>query len=207
MTAPALRRLFIGAIMGACVVASPASLAAQSADTTGFVARQWGAEIGINAGFTSLGVLRFSAPNRAWLGVVGANFERNRINEDLSDVPSGVEIRRYWDSADLEVRLGHRWYRSVASSVQQHVTVGGVIAGARRDNGGLFSSESDRAIGGGVFADVGALWMVTRRLSLGAAWNAEALGFRATVGEAPQFRRVTTSIEFGRIDLRGALYF
>ncbi len=208
MPAPALQRLFFSAIIvTACVATLPVALAAQSADTTGFRAGQWGAEVGLDAGFSNLGVLRFSAPGRAWLGVLGARDERISIENEMPDGSS--EVARSWETSELVLRLGHRWYRSIASSVQQHVTVGGLIGGRRRDTEGPFSTGPERSFGVGVVADIGAIWMVTRRLSLGAAWNADAIRYRATGGASPaqEYTRSGVELSFGRVDLRAALYF
>ncbi len=211
MPVAVLRSLYVSACIMAGVVTLPTTTAAQAPDTTAFEAGQWGAEIGLEAAFASLGLLRFSTPNRAWIGAVGASIQRTR-----SDVQQrGFEpdaVARSFNDAEIALRLGHRWYRTMSSRVQQHATVGVIVLGGRERAGPTFPSSQWYG-GGGAFVDVGALYMVTPRLSIGAAWSAEASRVRSRGrsegGLSPPETTTLTStrILFGQVDIRAALYF
>ncbi len=192
----------------ACVVLPSVALQAQTADSTTFRAGQWGAEFAMG-GFSSLGVLRFSTPRRAWIGAVTGRLENVERESDPSSPPFppfGFAFER----SGIDLSLGHRWYRDIAPRVQQHVTLGALISGARQNRVAPRQADvSENSVGGGAFADLGAIWMVTQKLSLGAAWNAQLVLGRTTTNGLPEQRQTTTSttLSLGQVTIRGALYF
>ena len=192
-------------------------LGAQDArDSTTFRAGQWGTEFAVGSSFSGAGVLRFRSPVRAWLFDAGASLN--------SSSDEGGDADRENDGAQVEVRLGHRWYRSLAPRVNQYFTMGALGSWARGSQEfGAGNSNEATMTGFGVFGAVGANWMVAPHLSLGAAWQAQAMSSRTrndiTVTPPPgipctspscQSRRETnrfTSIGFGSASLRLALYY
>ncbi len=183
------------------LTASAQSLASQSADSTTFRAGQWGSEFSLG-GYNSLGVLRFSSPTRAWIGSLNGQF---RSVDDDSNPPLAGGVT---SSSAMNVQLGRRFYRPALPSVMQHLTLG-ALAGITRSEVELPSgSTTDNGGVGGLFADLGALWMVTRSLSLGAAWTLSATVTR-TENSTSQFeqKRSVTNVSLGQVSIRGALYF
>jgi hypothetical protein len=187
-------------------------LHAQQPDSTTFRRGQWGTEFALGSSYQSLGVLRFATPARAWIGYLGVSVNDTRGDDQTNSegFPVGTSsssLRRG------EVRVGHRWYRPLADHVAQHLTIGALASSTRQASGpnalpNLEQSES----GAGVFADVGALWFVTPRLSLGAAWTTEATFTRekARGGFLPEDATRSTSLtrlRFGQVRVQGALYF
>lgn len=179
-----------------------------------FRAGQWGAEFSYGS-FSSLGALRFRSPNRAWVGTVGGEYERTAHEDDAA--------HRTLSRVDLT--MGHRWYRALHDDVAQFVTVGAVLGWRRTETSLPFNPlsppgqspsplafESNMLVGG-LTANVGAQWMVTSSLSLGATWSARAvLGRdrdRARAGPEAEGALTRTSVNafVGRLGVLGTLYF
>ena len=183
---------------------------AASGDTLPFRAGQWGVEFNLGS-FTSVGVLRFRAPNRAWVGSVGAEYSRTPSASVLADRKS----------SRVDLALGHRWLRPVRPTVSQFVTVGALVGWRQVEPATptsivpgqtTFASPRSSSLVGGLSADLGAQWMVTSSLSLGAQWRAQALISRdrerpATSSSAPDQTRTSLGLSVGRVGVLGALYF
>lgn len=211
MRFPPIRCGTLCAFFAAAAVAAP-TLSGQTADSIAFRPGQWGAEFSLGGSFAGLGVQRFSTPTRAWLASVRGRFrdvsgDMDSLSSSLFDfsLPQG-------DMQQVQLTLGHRWYRPVTQNVLQHVTVG-ALAGSFRETRFRRASPdvTSRSFGGGVYAEVGAMWMVTRRLSLGAASTAQATLSRYTLKiPAPagaERRSTSTRLAFGDVRLQGALFF
>ncbi|MCU0615990.1 MAG: hypothetical protein MUD17_02735 [Gemmatimonadaceae bacterium] len=194
--------------------AAIAPLSAQSAsgaaasDTLPFRAGQWGVEFNLGS-FSSVGVLRFRAPNRAWVGSVGAEYSRTPSASLLSNRKS----------SRVDLSLGHRWFRPVRPNVSQFLSVGAVVGWRQVEPATLtsvvpgettFTTPRTASLVGGLSADVGAQWMVTSSLSLGAQWRAQALVSRdreRVSGTAPERTGTSIGLSVGRIGVLGSLYF
>ena len=172
----------------------------------------------LGGNYTGLGVQRFSTPSRAWIASLQGRVEdvRSRPTSQNTDTLADFEFSGKTRSGDA--RLGHRWYRAVAPRVQQHITTGAFVTTSRTEflQDDIFPQQRQRAAGGGLFAELGALWMVTRRLSLGAAWTVNASRTRSTTavariidGQPASVDEETTrtGIQFGSVRMQGALYF
>jgi hypothetical protein len=186
---------------------------APAADSTGFRAGQWGTEftLGSNLGNpTGVGALRFHNARRALLlDVLG------RVSRQAGDAP--------WTESQTfgRLRLGTRWYRPVTRQVLQSFTLGALMSRDRLTQQQRFAGIGDSAqtryssTGGGLFAELGANWMVTTHLSLGAAWTGDVLYSRiirrSEGGEGTLFppnastRQWTASL--GQLSLRAGVYF
>jgi hypothetical protein len=220
MRFPPIRCGTLCALFAAAAVAAP-TLSGQTADTIAFRAGQWGAEFSLGGSFTGLGVQRFSTPKRAWVASLRGRFDD--VNVDDDEVDSDLPTPPPWANAFAfenrsgDARVGHRWYRSIAPRVQQHLTIGALASVSRvkqfRDDLPDFTS---RSTGAGVFADLGALWLLTPRLSLGAAWTASLTRVRTNSTVYFFFNEETTTgsmttrttgIRFGDVRMQGAVYF
>jgi hypothetical protein len=175
-------------------VAQPAA----TADSLPFRAGQWGTEFAINDGTFGLGVLRFRSARKAWLldASVGALW---------SDIESsfGDHTGR---SIFVRVRTGPRRYRPMATGTGGYLGIG--LTGSY----GWTASDDTRAHvwDAGVFGELGAVYFVTRRLSLGAqvelhAAFSEAFQRSSTPAFGSRDRRVIIGVRPVRIV--GALYF
>ncbi len=204
-------------LLAALFAAEPAAAQSpppSSSDTASlpFRAGQWGAEFGLGS-YTSAGFVRFRAPSRAWVGTVSGDYTRQTPEGNLPDRTS----------SQLDVTAGHRWFRAVLPNVSQFVTLGGVL-GSRRfeatsrqstfpDPGTVEVRSTRTSYFAGVVADVGAQWMVTPSLSLGAKWGAQAVvgrdreRFRGSPSSTTDLTGTSTSLFLGRIAVLGTLYF
>ncbi len=203
ITATAIASTAVFAVL--VLTANP--LHAQTADSTFFRAGQWGAEFTLG-GFNSVGVLRFSTPKRAWIGEVRATYQ-SFDNENNTAPLSGLrEIR----SVDLQI--GSRWYRTLDDKIAQHITVGALAGSARQERdrptsiGTPTSTETSSNISAGLFADLGAQWMVTSNLSLGATYGVTARVARSsTDAQFSETKSTNTTLTLGPVGIRAALYF
>lgn len=172
---------------------------APAADSLPFRTGQWGAEFAINDGTIGLGVLRFRSPRKAWLldasvGAAWAESESPNLGEYRS---SNVSVR---------LRAGPRRYRPIANGSAAYAGMGLTGSYAWATSG----DNRARFWDAGVLGELGAVYFVTRRLSLGA--QVEALAAysqtRQTSVSQPgvaRDRRVTIGTRPVRIV--GALYF
>ena len=210
---PRLSRWRLGsAVLIPLYLAVPVVMTAQEQDSTAFRAGQWGVEFSLGGSFVGLGAQRFSTPKRAWMASVRGRFRD--VTGDTDSLSSSL-FDFSLPQANLEqvqLTLGHRWYRSLTDNVLQHVTVGALASTFRETRFRRASPDiTSRSIGGGVYAELGAMWMVTQRLSLGAAWTAQATLARSTLENlAPagtKRRSTSTHIAFGDVRMQGALFF
>ena len=200
-------RALCGALMLLVPVLAGAQPSGESSDSLPFRAGQWGAEFQVRDG-TGLSALRFRDVDRAWIGTVSG--ELLRADADRFDQ------RRYLAT----VQLGHRWYRP---SARRAITpfwalgVGGSLFRDRRETQlGTGPSPTavidDSSIALGAFGEVGAQWLVTPRLALGAAWQLGATRQRIDserVSASPPIEPARTiySVRAEPVALRATLYF
>ncbi len=163
----------------------PALASAQDSvpDTTPFHAHQWAAQFGGGAGFASLGALRFTAPTRAWLVdfrfTGGHSHSRHYVQDTL--VGDG-----YTSNANLDVRVGRRFYQGRGKSVVSFQTIG-VLGGYAH----ACSVIEQPAVGGscangwtaGAYGELGGAYLITRRFSIGGTATV-AFSYQRTTGRA-----------------------
>ena len=192
-------------------------LAAQGAsmpaavDTLPFRAGQWGVEFSLGS-FSSVGLLRFRSPERAWVGSVGGSYVRSPASPPLSERTN----------TQVDVQLGHRWLRPVRTNVSQFLTVGPVFGWRSLDTPlppqsppgqTTIALPSTSSLFGGISADVGAQWMVTSSLSLGARWQTQAVvgrdreRTRTASGNGNEQTGTSVNVLLGRVGVLGTLYF
>src|SRR6266550_3182674 len=90
-------------------------------DTIPFHRHQWAAQFAGGTSFASLGVLRFTAPTRAWLldfrFTGGHSHDKDYVQDTL--VGDG-----YTSKANVDARIGRRFYQGRGKSVVSFQTVG-----------------------------------------------------------------------------------
>ncbi len=189
---------FFRPLLCAALLASAAPLAAQ----TPFRAGQWGADFFIGNGFDGAGLVHFRSPSHAVVLDLGAN-----LGMDRRTAAAGVQ---HFTSIWLVPSLEFRSYRPITGRVMRMAGWGFTGIYQRLTNTSTADTTHLFAYGAGVFAALGAQWMVTDHLSIGArgrlsvGW--EHQGATGTVGNA-NYNDDNVSIGFGAVSLLGALYF
>lgn len=192
--------------LGALLVMGGALPAAAQApaDTLPFRPGQWTAVFAANQDLNTLGVQYFRSQRTAWTLDYGVNVERSRV-----DLPDGESTDGTFSSGVL--RLGLRRH-AVAQGRAVRFAGGGVLASAghtRSDqpNG----TYRGRALGGGIFGELGAQYHVTRYLGLGAVGTASAhvSDGRHSIASTPAITTRSTTWRFsaGTLRLFGVLLF
>src|SRR5437868_317496 len=158
MTTPA-RLLAVSVMLAACA----ARAARQEPDTVRCHRGQWAADVSLGYGFTGAGALRFTSPTRA--GVVDLS---GRYDRGLSRYQDTIRQQRYEDfQGNVRLRLGRRGYRLVGSRVYRILTAG-VTGNYGHDANNSTPQRIEHSIGLGIFAELGAQWMVASTWGLGA---------------------------------------
>ena len=165
--------MFVSRLALCCaIVVSPVIASAQDAtsDTVPFRAHQWAGQFGGGASFASLGVLRFTAPSRAWLLDLhfsgGHSHERGYAKDTL--VADGFR-----SNASVDARLGRRFYQGRGKSVVSFQTLG-ALGGYTHSCSAITTAplpggSCSNGWTAGAFGDVGAAYLITRRFSIGGA--------------------------------------
>jgi opacity protein-like surface antigen len=212
------RRAARFAVIAAALLSSSAAAAAQQADTLPFRGGQWGAEFSASD-FAGVGALRFTSPRSAWLLDV---YGRIRRQSGDNDDPSTPNIIR--DDDFVQLRVGWRRYGVLAPRVVRHLGVGVLASRASADQqvGAFVVSvpflplQSHASTSLGAFAELGAQWMITPKLSLGASYMASVSGewtsVKTTTFTPQGSTRSTRSIDgytgaLGPLAIRAAVYF
>jgi hypothetical protein len=190
-----LRRAILSCLVVGPALLAPAALA-QSPDSVAFHRGQWGTEFTIGSGFVAAGLLHFSTPARALLVDVGVNYVHDAIR---SDGPTQTE-----DSYGASLRLGTRTYRSVERRLYRMVTLGITASYDRETVTANTVSHSVGQYGLGVFGDIGATWLVTPHLGIGAKLGA-TLAY--SHGTSTGTRTDQLHLSVGYLTLAGQLYF
>jgi hypothetical protein len=156
--------------------ASPSLLLSQTVpvDTLPFRRGQWAAQFWA---FSSqgLGVLRFRSPSSAWL--LDGSLQ-------VEDVHATHGDRTY---ASASLRAGLRVYRPVAPKVVRYLGAGliGSYLGFRHESATIGTVYRGWTAGGGLYAELGADYLITSHLGIGASSSvtAQARGGRVDPGD------------------------
>lgn len=200
-------RYVVGAIVVVLVAVLPLDVDAQATDSLPFRAGQWGAEFSATGSFGSVGLLRFRSNRSAWLIDVGGNVRSGTQSDYVTST----------DRSSVDLRVGPRWYRPIGPRLMQFATVGPTIGYSyEKSSGGLAGQEimlTQHSFGAGIFGELGAAWLVTPQLALGAAWQARAGYSRVTTdhSQEPNFQADGKAsqlfADFGSATLRVSLHF
>jgi len=163
-------------------------------DTIPFHRHQWAAQFAGGTSFASLGVLRFAAPTRAWLldfrFTGGHSHDRQYVNDTL--VGEG-----YTSNANIDARIGRRFYQGRGKSVVSFQTVGllggYVHACAAFRQPPVSGTSCSNGWTAGAYGDLGGAYLITRHFSVGGT---------ATV--AFSYQRSTAKGSGGAVDKRWA---
>ncbi len=164
----------------------PALASAQDSapDTIPFHAHQWAAQFAGGTSFASLGVLRFTAPTRAWLldfRFTGAHsHDREYVQDTL--VSDG-----YTSTANIDARIGRRFYQHRGKSVASFQTVG-LLGGyahacSARKQPPVSGGSCANGWTAGAYGELGGAYLITRRFSIGGTATA-AFSYQRTTGKA-----------------------
>ena len=152
--------------LAAALLVAAAPAGAQQADTTAIPFRrgQWGSQFSFDGQFVSAGFLRFRAPTAAWVVDLGLSVDRRTVEDDV--VPDERTLARDF----YFLQLGHRSYRPAAARVNTYRGFGLLGSAFQEDQTfpgqeGVFEQSGGQA---GAYAELGATWMVTPHLGLGA---------------------------------------
>jgi hypothetical protein len=181
---------------------APSLLVAQESaprDTVGPQAGQWAAEVGAGTGLSGT-LLRFRSAASAWLLGVDASFAQ--IRQELPDPLGGGTRTESSTQVDAFARIGLRQYRTTQGALRPF-TSGGLLGGTSRADG-------SRSWAAGIFAELGAAYLFSPHVSLGASG-----GLRASYGETrgdsplggPSFRARVISVNASAVQMLGAVYF
>jgi hypothetical protein len=161
-----------------CVLATSPALAtgqevAPPSDSIPFHQHQWAAQFGGGTNFLSLGFLRFTAPNRAWL--IDFHFTGGHSHH-YSYANDTLAAQGFTSNADVNARIGRRFYQTHGKAVVSFQTLGAVGGFTHRCAEDTPPTVGSCANGwtAGVFGELGAAYLVTRRFSIGGAGT---LGF------------------------------
>ena len=186
-------------VLAAVVAAIPtASLWGQNPDSAGFHPRQWGVDFNIGNGFVGAGLIHFRSPTQAMVLALSGNVSSST---NTGSVGGGGNVSR------INLSLGGRHYRPFAPRLYGYRTLGIEGSYSHAFMGGSFG-RTDNAVGGGVFGELGAGWLVTPHLALGAAWqlSADYVHSNETTGtDTATYNGF--SVTLGQVQLRGQLYF
>lgn len=197
--------------LAAALLLAAAPAAAQQGDTSAVPFRpgQWGSQFSFDGQFVSAGFLRFRSPTAAWVVDAGLSIERVSVEDDQVAEDRDLANDAYF------LQLGHRGYGPVASRVVSYRGFG-VFGSAYRDEQPQFGTPQRlEQTGGqaGAFAEIGATWMVTPHLGLGAGAQINAsYRWREYRIESPlagdeKQRATGWGVDVGRVRARISLFF
>lgn len=202
----ASRAVLTALVLPSTLLSQPAATSPPARDSLPFRPRQWGAEFEVRDA-ASASALRFHAPTQAWIATLSG--ELFRASGDRRDE------RR----VRAELLVGNRWYRSAGRAIAPFwgVGIGAAFVSDRREvqigtgNAPPAVVDDERLVGL-TYWEVGAQWLVTPRLALGAAWRVQASIERnraERISASPPFDPPGTTVRFGAqpMALRGTLYF
>ncbi len=148
----------------------PALASAQDSppDTIPFHRHQWAAQFAGGTSFASLGVLRFTAPTRAWLldfrFTGGHSHDKDYVHDTL--VGDG-----YTSKANVDARIGRRFYQGRGKAVVSFQTVGVLGGYAHACSAFTAPTVSGHSCSNGwtagAFGELGGAYLITHSFSIG----------------------------------------
>jgi hypothetical protein len=162
----------------------------------------------VSSGYASLGVLRFTAPRRAW--VLDLRVSGGHTDIESSRTSPDTTVKGFHSNAGVTLRLGRRFYSALRDRVLALYGLGlsgGFVHSASGQDGGT-SGETNGWTAGMVF-ELGGTYFVTRRLSLGAIASASVTYSRSKSRASDGFRSESSTYggSLGGVSLVATLYF
>jgi hypothetical protein len=167
----------------------------QTPDSVAFHAGQWGAEFQIGNGFFGAGALHFTSSTHAWL----LNFNGSYDHTTRSGIGTPSS-----SAASMAIDLGTRGYHAFGPRLERLITLGVSFGYSRQSGGG---GATTQAIGVGPFVSLGASWLVTPHLGVGAQWRASVSYTHGTASGAATATANDVRVSLGSALLMGQLYF
>jgi hypothetical protein len=151
------------------LVLSPMLATAQdtASDSIPFRRHQWAAQFAGGTTFASLGALRFTAPDRAWL--LDFRFTGGH-SHDRAYASDTVVSDGFNSNASVDTRIGRRFYQGRGKSVVSFQTVGalgGYTHACQETTAPVAAGSCSNGWRAGVFGEFGAAYLITRRFSIG----------------------------------------
>ncbi len=112
------------------------------------------------------------------------------------------------DGTFVRLRLGTRGYRAIGRHLQRYVTVGVSVTHSWQEATQGAGQSSSWGLVAGLFGDIGATWLVTPHLGLGARFGAALdYGHNEASGGGGTTTSDRFSISLGSVALAGQFYF
>jgi hypothetical protein len=194
----------VSALLIICTLAVTAEARAQGNEPLGFRAGQWGADFQVLGGFTGAGAIKFTSPTSAWILDLG-----NSVVHASGTFP-GMSGTATGTSINVSIKAGRRMYRAISHNVAPSATLGMTATYFWQR-----ATEADTAlghsngIGAGLFGSLGATWLITPHLGVGAQWS---LAFNYmhqsfTSNRSGTSKTNTITVSLPNMALAGQLYF
>ncbi len=176
---------------------TPALVEGQEPDSAHFHPGQWGVDFRIGSGFAAAGALHFTSPTRATLLELSSGYSHGSI--------SGPVPTARTSNVDAALSVGRRAYRTVDPHVYRWTTMGLSVLYDRQSSSQNSLTTTAQGLGAGVFANIGAGWLVTPHLGLGAQWQVGVTyNHRSASGS---FTSDIVTVVLAQVALTGQLYF
>lgn len=202
-----------------CMLSLSAATTARSAQApedapfAPFRGGQWAAQFGASPSFVSLGFLRYTSAKSAWL--LDARFKLTELDAETSTtrdtLTESFEQRR--SDGSFNARIGRRFYPTVEDRVAGFFTVGATGGYGRDTQISPFGRFRVSTWSIGVFADLGADYFLTSKLSIGGTFGLQALYTRrdtdrdAASGATDRTDTNTYNVSLSPASLVLSLYF
>lgn len=190
------------ALTGIAIAAATFSsaAAAQVPDSTPFHRGQWGVDFGIGAGFAAVGALHFSSPTHAMVLNLTSVFGHG--SSAIGGPPAIIT-----SNINAGGSVGTRAYHAMDARAYRWTTLGVSMAYNWQTTTLSGVSQKLQGIGAGVFGNLGAAWLVTPHLGLGAQWQVTVSYTHTTRSGTGSGTSNAVSVGLGQVSLTGQLYF
>ena len=199
-----MRILPASALPVICLVALTREARAQGDESLGFRSGQWGADFQVQGGFTGAGAIKFTSPTRAWVLDLGTGVVHASANLfGASGTSAGTSV-------NVSVKAGRRMYGAITHRVAPWTALGvtAIYSWQRATSGDTVLQHSNTS-GAGLFGSIGATWLITSHLGVGAQWslllNYAHQSNTSNVGGTSTVNSISVSIP--NVALAGQLYF
>lgn len=192
-------RRALAAVLVACALPTLARAQDSTAARPAFHAGQWAARFSLSSGFTGIGALHFSTPNKAW--TLFASLSADFSEYGGTTTTTNQEL--------LSLGVGRRWYRPGSGRVRPFGGLGISATTGRNHGNNAGSSQTSVILGGAFRGELGASIFFAPELSLGASWSAGVgLNHSRSYQNGSYVYHVTSaSVSGGTIALEGVFYF
>lgn len=151
--------------------------------STPFRRGQWATQFAVASSFGSVGFLKFRSPTRAL--VLDLQLSGNHAESSVEDSTGASRFAGVNSNAFIQLRFGWRRYGGGEPKIVTHYTYG-LLAGFNHGAATRAGTSSQQNIwSGGLFGDLGATYLVTPKLGLGALASASLAYSTSTLETQP----------------------